>query len=130
MFCPQRLQRSSSSILTQRVCNVDPAKDKSYRFKLSNDLIFEVLRDKRGGKNTDPTKCNFMTPPVTSSCFVNLVLTLLPWGLSMETWCVDVPALVASTAGACKGPLHISYTIQLVHKVRRGNKRRFSAFLS
>ncbi len=51
MFCPQRLPGSSSSILTQRVGKVDPAKDKSYWFKLSNDLIFEVLRDTRGGKH-------------------------------------------------------------------------------
>ena len=78
---------------------------------MSNDLIFEVLRAKTGGENTDPTKCNFMTPPVTSSCFVNLVLTLLPWGLSMETWCVNVPALVALTAGACKSPLLLQYTV-------------------
>lgn len=59
-----------------------------------------------------------MTPPVTSTCFVNLALTLLPWGLSTEMWCVDVPAPVASTAGACKSQLYISYYIQLVHKVR------------
>lgn len=50
-----------------------------------------------------------MTPPVTSSCFVNLVRTLLPWGLGMETWCVDVPAPFASAAGACMSPLHILY---------------------
>lgn len=108
---------------------MDPAKDKSYWFKLSNDLIFEVLRDTRG-ENTDPTKCNSMTPPVTSSCFVNLAPTLLPWGLSMETWCVDVPAPVASTAGACKSPLHVSYNIQLVQKVGHGGKKLFSVFLS
>lgn len=84
--------------------------DKSYWFELSNDLIFVVLRDKKGGENTDPTKCNFTTP-VTSTCFVNLAPTLLPWGLSMEMWCVDVPASVASTTGACKSGLHISYNI-------------------
>lgn len=63
-----------------------------------------------------------MTPPVTSSCFVNLVLTLLPWGLSTEMCCIDVPALVASAAGACKSPLHGSHNIQLVQKARHGKE--------
>lgn len=33
------------SILTQRVDNMDQASDKSYRFKLSNDQIFEGTRE-------------------------------------------------------------------------------------
>lgn len=116
---PQRLPGPSSSILSERQANTDRAKDKSYWFKLSNDLIFEVLRDKRGGGgvgNTDSTKCNFMTPPVTSSCFVNLAPTLLPWGLSMKSWHVAAPASFASTAGACNSPLHSSSNTQLVQK--------------
>lgn len=41
-----------SSIFTQRVGNMDQALDKSYRFKLSNDQIFEGTREE--GKTLIP----------------------------------------------------------------------------
>lgn len=49
---PQRLQGSSSSILTQRVGNVVPASDKSYLFKLSNDLILKCWGTRKGEGGT------------------------------------------------------------------------------
>ena len=105
--------------------------DESFWFILSNDLIFEALRDRRTRENTDPTKCNFFTLPVTSTCFVNLVLTLPPWGLNMETWCVAAPTPVALTAEACKSSLHISYN-KISSKFRRLGVRRkqFRVYLS
>lgn len=48
------------------------------------------------------------TCPVTSTCFVNLVLTLPPWGLSVELECVTLLAPVATTSEPCKRPVHVS----------------------
>lgn len=129
MFCPPRCLGYSSSIFTQRASNVDPRWIiLVYIEQWSN---FWSAEGQRARENTDPTKCNFFTPPVTSTCFVNLVLTLPPWGLSIETWCVAAPTPVALTAEACKSSLHISYN-KISCKFRRLGVRRkqFRAYLS
>lgn len=77
---------------------------------MGNDLIFEVLKDKKGRRGKKAILRN-ATRPVTSTRLVNLVLTLPPWGLSVEPECVTTLAPVATTSEPCKSPLLVSHSL-------------------
>lgn len=93
---------SLPSWLNEQVAWVQPKMDQ-IGFKMGNDLIFEVLKDKKG-RGGGAILWN-ATRPVTSTRLVNLVLTLPPWGLSVEPECVTTLAPVATTSEPCKSPL-------------------------
>lgn len=76
---------------------------------MSNDIIFKVLWEKRGGQNPDPRKCNFTTPPVTSSCFANLLPSVVPRGVVHRDRGVSIyVSPVDSGTGTLKSPHWVS----------------------
>lgn len=94
--------------LHERVAWVQPKVDQ-IGFKMDNNLIFEVLKDKNGGRGGAILRN--ATRPVTFTRLVNLALTLPPWGLSVEPECVTTLAPVATTSEPCQSPLLVSHTL-------------------
>lgn len=105
-----RVQSSPSILTQQQVAGVLPKMDQ-IGFKMGNDLIFEVLRDKKGRGWGWGAILRNATRPVTSTRLVNLVLTLPPWGLSGEPEYLTALAPVATTSEPCKSPLLVSHTL-------------------
>lgn len=95
---PRRCSLLLPSWLNVQVALVPPKMDQ-IDFKMGNDLIF-VLKDKGGGEILQNA-----TRLVTSTRLVNLVLTLPPWGLSVEPECATTLTPVATTSEPCKSPL-------------------------
>lgn len=96
------------SWLHEQVAWVQPKMDQ-IGLKMDNNLIFKCWRTRTGGRGGAILRN--ATRPVTFTRLVNLVLTLPPWGLSVEPECVTTLAPVATTSEPCQSPLLVSHSL-------------------